>query len=249
MKQILYGIGKLVLRDYRDRNKIIGFADLQDLTVESSYSKEDITGGNKMFPIASFKKDQALKLSGTNACFDPGMLQYLDGAAEEKGAAKLTGFLEVTIPDEAKIILEQTPIDGSVVINGFTAATGEDVPTKGQFKVATATKEISFANEDVGQAVIIVYEYTGSEKTTEYSVGQKSMSKPFVASYIFDIFDEDTQVKHKGEIRIYKAQCSSGFSIDPKHQSPVSPKFEAEAKDPMRTDLKLWSLFIDDVEV
>ncbi len=249
MKQILYGIGKLVLRDYRDRNKIIGFADLQDLTVESSFSKEDITGGNKMFPIASFKKDQALKLSGTNACFDPGMLKYLDGAAEEKGAAKLPGFLEVTIPDDAKVTLEQTPLDGSVVINGFTAVTAEEAPTKGQFKVTTASKEITFASEDVGQAVVIVYEYNGSEKTTEYSVGQKSMSKPFIAEYIFDIYDEDSQATSKGVIRIYKAQCSSGFSIDPKHQSPVSPKFEAEAKDPMRTDQKLWSLFIDDVEV
>lgn len=247
-KHIIYGIGKMVLRDFRNPKTIIGFADLQDLSVESSFGKEDVTGGNKMFPIASFKKDQALKLSATNATFNQEMLTYMDGADKTVGAKTMTGFLEVRVPEGLTVTLPKTPIADSIVINGFTpVVTG--TPTAKKFKADVLTKEIDFNVADVGKSIIIVYEYTGSATTAEYSVGQKSMAKPFSAEYIFDIYDDDSQVVAEAMIKIYKAQCSSGFSLDTKHQGPHTPKFEAEAKDAQRIDGKLWSFFIDGVEV
>lgn len=246
-KHIIHGIGKLVLRDFREPKKVIGFTDLQDLGVESSSSKDDITGGNKVFPIASFKKDQALKLSGTNAIFNHEMLEYLDGATKATGAVTMTDVLELRIPETKSITLSNVPIAGSVIINGFTSS--ETEPAKDKFKIVAASKELTFATENIGDAITIIYEYTSTATTTEYSITQKSMPKPFIAEYIFPIYDEDTQIVANAMIRIYKAQCTSGFSIDPKHQTPVAPKFEAEAKDAQRMDGKLWSLFIDGVEV
>lgn len=245
-KQIIYGIGKAVLRDFRNPTKIIGFSDLQNLTVESTSSMEDITGGNKMFPIASFKKDTAINVSATNACFDAGMMEYMEGATVTTGAKTMTGFLEVAIPTDGVINLDQTPVVGSVAVQGMTLGSGS-APTAGQFTVAE--KKLTFNTDDAGKVVIIVYEYTSSEKATEYSMTQMSLAKPFIFDYIFDIYDEDSQVSHKGMIKIYKAQCSSGFKIDAQHQSPFAPAFEASAKDPQRMDKKMWSLFIDGVEV
>lgn len=247
-KHIIHGIGKLVLRDFRDPKVIIGFTDLQDVGIESSSSKDDITGGNKMFPIASFKKDQALKLSATNASFNQDMMPYLDGADKVVAAVSMTDVLEVRVPDTKTINLTNTPIEGSIIINGFTLEAGAGDPTVGKFKHTAASKELTFATDNIGDAITIVYEYTSSAKTVEYSVTQKSMSKPFIAEYIFPIYDEDTQVIANAMIKIYKAQCTSGFSIDPKHQSPVAPKFEAEAKDAQRVDGKMWALIIDGIE-
>lgn len=244
-KQIIYGIGKAILRDYKNRKNVIGFADLQDLSVESSMSKEDITGGNKMFPIASFKTDQALTVSATSATFNPEMVEYLDGADVTTGAVARTGFKEVAIPDDGKVTLDKSPVAGSIVINGYELA--ESSATGKQYTVED--KEITFASGNTGDVVIIVYEYNSTENNTEYSVTQKSIAKPFEFSYIFDIYDEDSQISHEAEIRIYKAQSTSGFSIDAQHRSPYAPKFEAEAKDAQRADGKLWSLFIDGVAV
>ena len=42
-KKIIYGVGQAVLRKFADKSKIIGYTDLQDLSFESSFSKEDIT--------------------------------------------------------------------------------------------------------------------------------------------------------------------------------------------------------------
>ena len=249
MKSILYGIGKAIIQDYADPTKIISFHDMQDLSVESSFSKEDITGGNKTFPIASFKKDQALKVSATNATFSKDLLKYTDGADVTTGAVQLPTVLEVSIPDDGAIKLGDdapTPIAGTVVIEGFESA--EDA-TAGKFKVDASTKTITFDKSDKGKVVNVYYEYNSGAKTVEYSVGELSMNKPFKFTYIFDIYDENSQPVSKGTLIVYKTQCSSGFSIDPKHQTPVAPKFEAEAKDAQRADKKLWSLFIDGKEV
>ena len=244
MKQIIYGIGKAVLKDFTDNTKVIDYTDLQDLSFESSFSKDDITGGNKLFPIASFKKDTAVKVSATNATFHPEMIKYMDGATETVGSAKMVGIQEVLIPANGVVTLEHKPVAGSVVVNGYKSS---ETLAAGKFKVTTDSKTVSFDISDAGASVVIVYDYMGSPTAIDYTVTQSSMSKPFEFNYIFDIYDDNSQVTHKALIKVYKMQTSSGFSIDPKHQAAVAPKFEAEAKDPLRADGRLWDFFIDGV--
>lgn len=251
MKKIIHGIGRAVLKDFTNPKKIIDYTDLQDLSFESSYSKEDITGGNKVVPIASFKKDTAVKVSATNATFHPEIIEYMDGASQATAAAQLPELKEVMIPapvgeaTDCVITLKNTPVAKSVIINGYEEA---DTLAAGKFEVDVTTKSVSFIAEDAGKQVVIYYEYMSSKDTVNYSVSQDSMSKPFEFDYIFDIYDENTQVTHNCVIKVYKMQTTSGFKIDPKHQSPVAPVFEAEAKDPMRTDGHMWDFFMDSVK-
>lgn len=243
-KQILYGIGKAAIRDYANPKKLISLNDMQDLTVESSYSTEDITGGNKMFPIASFPKDKALKVSATNATFNPELMEYLEGAEIVKQNVVLSAMMEVKIPEDGEIELEHTPVADSVLVMGFESA---EAAAAGKFTVAEKT--VTFDEADAGKLANIFYEYQGSANAVEYGIGQKTMAKPFIFDYSFPIYDEDTQITHNGTIRIFKAKCTSGFSIDPKHHTPVAPKFEATAQDAQRVDGKLWTFAIDGVEV
>ena len=238
--QIIHGIGKAILRDFKEPTKVICMTNMQDLSLESGYSTDDITGGNKMFPIASFKQDQTLNGSVTNATFDAGLMPYLDGAnVAENATVTLTDVMEVAIPEELTIELLETPTN--VFVAGFEKA---DEAAEGKFKVAE--KVVTFAEADKGKVVELVYDYK-STTATEYSITQTSMSKPFAFDYIFPIYDEDTQVTHKGLIKIYKAQCTSGFSINPQHRTAFAPKFDFSARDAKRADGKLWSFFIDGV--
>ena len=239
-KQILYGIGKAALRDYADPKKLISLNDMQDLTIESSFSAEDITGGNKMFPIASFPKDKSLKISATNATFNVDLIDYLEGAEVATEKVTLAGMMEVKVPEDGIVNLEHTPTAGTVLVMGFES--GEEA-AEGTF--AVEGNKITFATADAGKLANIFYEYEGSSSAVEYGVGQKTMAKPFIFDYTFPIYDEDTQITHYGTLRVFKAKCTSGFSIDPKHNTPVAPKFEATAQDPQRVDGKMWSLSID----
>ena len=239
--QIIHGIGKAVLRDFKTPSKIITMTNMQDLSLESGFSTDDITGGNKMFPIASFKQDQTLNGSVTNATFDEGLIEYTDGATKTTGGT-LSDVMEVAIPDDLTITLDvETPT--AVYVKGFEAA---EAAAEGKYKLATNV--LTFAEADKGKIVEILYDYQ-STTVSEYSVTQTSMSKPFVFDYIFPIYDEDTQITHKGLIKIYKAQCTSGFTINPQHRTAFAPKFEFSARDAKRVDGKLWSLYIDNVAV
>lgn len=245
-KQIIYGIGKALLRDFRNPSKIIGYADLQDLSVESSVSMDDITGGNKMFPIASFKKESGLKVSTTSAVFNPEMIEYLDGATGETGVAVMTEVMDIAVPEDGVVTLEGTPVESSVFVAGMTVASGES-PEKGKYTVSGST--VTFSTEDAGKSVIIVYDYNSSENAVTYAITETSMTKPFIFDYMFPIYDEDTQQTHKAQLKIFKAQCSSGFKLNAQHRAPFAPQFEASAKDPKRVDKKMWTLMIDGVEV
>lgn len=234
-KFIVHGIGKSVFRDFKNPKKVISFVDAQDLSVESTSSKEDIVGGNKLFPIASFKQDQSLACSLTNATFDAGLMEYLDGAEATTAEVNMTDIMEVAIPEDGKVTLAKTPIADSVVVSGV-----EEQPT-----VSEGT--LTFATENAGKTVCIVYEYTSSAKAVEYSVGQASMSKPFIFETVFPVYDEDTQVKYNCMFKIFKAQCTSGFKLNLQHRAPFAPQIDFEARDAKRPDGKLWTLTIDSV--
>lgn len=254
MKQIIHGIGKAIVKDFKDKSKIIAFADLQDVSFESSYTKEDITGGNKLAPIASFKKDSNIKVSATNATFNVEMIEYMDGATKTVGAVTLPDFKEIIIPEGATtdanptVELDHKPIAAtSVVVQGFTQADSAETVAQGKYFVDVTTKTITFAKEDIGTQVSIIYDYTSSEEAVDYSITQSSMSKPFQFEYIFPIYNDDTDITHTAVIRVYKMQTTSGFKLDAKHQSAFAPKFDAEAKDPMRVDGHMWDFYIDGV--
>ena len=109
MKKIFYGVGQGIMRDFRDKKKLITLCDMQDLTIESSASQEDVTGGDKITPIASFDKEKEVKISATNATFEERMMDYLEGADQTVGTVVFPGIMELTIDETAKVVLEDTP--------------------------------------------------------------------------------------------------------------------------------------------
>lgn len=242
MNQIIYGVGRAIIADHVDPTKIIAFTDLQDLSVESSSSKEDITAGNKAFPIASFPKDQSLKISATNATFDSALMEYLDGAGVAKGATLVRDVLDVAIPADGVVTLPET-IVGDVYVSGFTKSA--TTATAGQFTVSD--NEVTFAVADAGKEVAIVYSFNTGAEAVEYSVKAGATSKPFRLDYIFPIYDKNSEHVANGHITLFKAQCTSGFKIDTKHMTAFAPKFDAEARDAKRADGKLWSFVVNKV--
>lgn len=240
-KHIIHGIGRLILKDFEDQTKIIAYSDLQNFSLESNYSVEDITGGNKIAPIASFKQDQTIDCSATNATFDAGIIAYTDGASMTVGTKKLTDFIEVAIPEDGIVNLPVTPVTVSVA--GFEA--GE--AAEGTYKLDVESKTVTFAAADAGKIVTIVYTFNSSAQAAEYAMTQVSMPKPFVAEYVFDIYNEDAQITHRGYITVFKAQCTSGLKLDLQHRTAFAPEFSFSARDAKRQDGKLWDFTIDKV--
>lgn len=243
MQCILHGVGRLILLDYKDNAKVISFTDLQQFTLESTFSTDDITGGNKMFPIASFKTDTALNFTAKNAKFDAGIIPYLDGGTVATGEASMKDVKVVTIPSSKTVSLGEKAT--AVAIEGFTSQDSAASLAAGQYNFKSGT--VTFAEADVGKEIAIVYDYKTSAKAVSTSMTEKSMSKPFTAIYNFDIYDDDTQVVAHGAITVYKAQATSGLSLDMAHQTASAPEFKFSARDAKREDGKLWDFVYDEV--
>ena len=245
MQYILHGVGRLILLDFQDNSKVISFSDLQQFTLESTFSSDDVTGGNKMFPIASFKTETALNFTAKNAKFDAGIIPYLDGGTVKSGKANMKDVKVVTIPADGKVSLGVTAT--SVAIEGFTKeATGTNASAAGKFALSDGS--VVFHTDDAGKEVAIVYEYESSENAVTTSITEKSMAKPFTAIYNFDIYDDDAQVAAKGSIIVYKAQATSGLNVDMSHQTAFAPEFKFSARDAKREDGKLWDFVYDEVK-
>lgn len=240
-RTILHGVGRLILKDFADPTKVITYSELQQFTFESTFSADDITGGNKMFPIASFKTESAINCTAKNAMFDDGIMPYLDGGDVTTGKTTLTDFKEVTIPSNLEVTLPTGATN--VVVSGFEKA---ETVAAGKFKVSTDGK-VTFAEADKGKTVTIVYDYESTANATQISMNEKSMAKPFRADYIFDVYNEDSQVVGKGTIIVYKAQATSGLQIDQSHQTAFAPEFNFSARDPKREDGKLWNFVFDPI--
>lgn len=240
--QIIYGIGKGIVEQ---DSGFMAYANMQDLQIQSSNSEDPITGGNKMFPIASFPKEKGIKVSATNADWNSDTLKLTEGATSTTGATTMRGFIECKIPEDGVITLDHAPVEDSVKVTGFTLS---DTAAAGK-SYSVAEDKVTFAAGDAGTLVSIIYEYESAATTTTYSVFENSMAKTFKFTYLFPIYDTDNNIVANGQIVVYKAKCTSGTTFDFKHRTAFSPKFEAEAQDPQRNDGKLWDFAVEPVAI
>lgn len=241
--QIIWGIGKGILVDFSDATKIIAFANMQDLSVSSTANEEDIVGGNKAFPIASFPTDKEITISGTNADFDTSMLEFSDGATYSTPVVKpnMKYYYEFLIPADGLVTLPKTPVVDSVQVVGFT----EGVVATGLFSIVTTA--LTFAVADAGKLARVLFEYAPAASVELYEMFENSVAKPFSFTYLFPIYDTDNNVVANGQLEIYKAKMTSGANFEWSHRTATAPKFEAKAQDPQRADKKLWDIKYEEV--
>lgn len=243
MREIIYGVGQAIFEPFNSGDGgILALAKLKDVNISSTYTMEDVTGGNAMFPLASFPKDKAVKVSATNSLFEKGLLAYQEGFTTAATADDMTEVQEFLIPVGASAVLIHEAVTDSVRIPNFAAVLVAPTVT-GTYQVTTATgvTTLTFFSGDVGDLVQVIYDYTGEVGVVTYQAFETSMQKPFKFTYVFDIYDDNNTVVAKGNLKIHKALMSAGVSFDFAHQTAYAQKLEFDAKDPQRLDKMLWS--------
>lgn len=243
--QIIWGIGKGILVDFSDATKIIAFANMQDLSVSSTANEEDIVGGNKSFPIATFPTDKEITISGTNSDFDTSMLEFSDGATYSAPVTKpdMKYYYEFLIPVGGAVTLPKTPVADTVKVIGFEEV--ESVLATGKFTVGASS--IAFHVSDEGKLARVLFEYTPTTTVDVYEIFETSIAKPFTFTYLFPIYNDDNDIVANGQLEIYKAKMTSGANFSWSHRTASAPAFEAKALDPKRPDKKLWDIKYEEV--
>jgi len=245
MKQILYGVGKSLLKKYTDPTKIIAMSELKDLTVQFSGDEEEVTGGDGLYPLAYFPKAKSITISATNATFDIGMLEMSQNTVSSTGAVEMTEIFNYEIPSGGVVELEHEPNVNSIVVNGYTAYTGSNPIPAGQYKADIDS--ITFSTEDIGKEITGYYERQTSSKATSVAGLKDGMSQTAIFIHRIPIYDDNTTIVGQGQLTIFKCKSDGNFEFNFAEKTAYAPKFSLKALDPKRADKKLWDFVIDPV--
>lgn len=243
-QSIIYGIGEAVLTDLKDPNKIIGFSKLQNLTIDMSAETDEVRGGDDPYPITEFPRTNNITVTAQNALFDIDYMALSQGTKfETKASVDMTEFLNVVIPADGVVELEETPVDGSVVIKGFTK---DDTPAKGKYSVNGKT--ITFHTDDANENINGIYKVkrTGNVKSVSGLKGK--FPKPFKFTHRIPIYNDANQIVQQMEFTIFKCKSDSNFNFDLAQQQAYAPQVSLKTLDPKRPDKKLWDICLVDVE-
>lgn len=245
MKQILYGVGKSLLKKYSDPTSIIAMSELKDLTVSFSAEETEITGGDGMYPLAYFPTNKSITVNATNAVFDIKMLEMSQSTVSSTGAVTLTEIFSYEIPADGIVELPHVPNDGSLVINGFTEATGVESITKGKYMLVDDT--LTFSTIDAMQTVAGYYERTSSAQATSISGLKDGMSQTATFVHRIPVYDDNNNVVGQGQLTIFKCKSDGNFEFNFAEKTAYAPAFSLKALDPKRVDNKLWDFVIDPI--
>ncbi|WDV47045.1 hypothetical protein PV797_04915 [Clostridiaceae bacterium M8S5] len=247
MKQILYGVGKCVLKDFVDPKQIVALSKLKDVAINFASEEEAVTGGDSPYPITYFAKDKSITLSATNALFDLKLLNVTQGATVTTGAIRMTEFIEADVPAELTITLENSPIAETTVLEGFEAANDEASLAEGKYFVDTTKKQIKFHSSASGKSVNGIYERESAATAETISILKDTLAKPFTFVHRIPIYNDNSQIIGQGQLTVYKCKASGAFEYNLQPQTAYAPKIELKALDPKRADKKLWDFTIETV--
>jgi hypothetical protein len=244
-KQILYGVGKSVLRDFSNKKDIVALSDLKDIALNFTANEEAVSGGDSAYPIAYLPKDKEITISATNATFSMKMLNTTQGATVATGAVEMTEFIEGSIPSDGLFALDFTPLAGSVAVVGFDEVDDELDLATGKFYVDIAGDQVKFDVSDADVEIEGVFKRTSSASAETISVMKDTLAKPLEFTHRIPIYDENSQIAGQGQLIVYKCKANGGFEFNLQPQTAYAPKVELKALDPKRADKKLWDFTID----
>lgn len=245
-KSIIYGIGEAALIDLADESKIIGFSKLQNLTIDMSAETDEVRGGDDPYPITEFPKTNNITVTAQDALFDIDYIALSQGTIhEDKKSYDMTEFLNVRIPADGVVTLKEAPVEGSVVIKGFTKAEGETAEI-GKFKVED--KKITFNVKDANKDINGLYKIKRDTGVSSIAGLKGKFPKPFKFIHRVPIYNDENMIVKQMEFTIFKCKSDSNFNFDLTQQTAYAPQISLKALDPKRPDKKLWDITVVDVK-
>lgn len=243
--QILYGVGRSILKDFTDTSKILALSKLKDISMEMSANSEKITAGDNPYPWADMPKDKAIKISANSASFSLKMFNTTQGATITTGTTTLSDVLSIKIPADGVVNLSQTPLDNSIIVEGYAL---DAVGGSGKFtQDEIDKKKLTFPVADAGKDIDITFDFTSSANAQTASGTKEALAKPFEFKHIIDVYDNNNNKVAIAMLIIYKCKANNAFTFNFAQQTAFAPKIEFEAQDPERPDGKLWDFIVDPI--
>ena len=232
------GIAQLVFPN----GDILDIDEAQDMSIASSATMAEQTGGDSLYALLEFCTKLATKLTFTNARYT------LSGVSAVTGTTKVTSA-EVWNKEQVTVAtgVFQLAKTANVILTGAIAKVVETgavltqittgTPTATQFKLTTAgvgTVDVSLN----GKAIAVSYYVTDA---TGETVNFLENTVPGNCELRYSLITEpmEDNKRYKVDIRAFRCKGTGGYTYDGKKGSAFSPKLEFSILNAGRIDKKV----------
>lgn len=254
MIQILYGVGRSVLRQFDDPTKIVGLAKLNNVTIESAGNEDKIFADDNPYPLAVFPQDKTITISAESAVFNTSMFQVSQGGTIVTGVKDMTEILlvNVALEDGMGVVPIAPPKEGStiktgsVVVEDHVSVESEiEVDEAGKFYFDPVENVVYLHESEAYSDINLIFEWESSDQAQTLEIMRDTFSAPFRFIHRIPIYDDGNQVVGHGQLTIFRAKANNNFTFNLQHQTAFAPTLELEALDPKRADGKLWEWTVE----
>lgn len=136
------------------------------------------------------------------------------------------------------VVLDETPIAGSVSIEGMTEVDAQATLKTGEFNVNTETKTVTFYAEDVIDFVDVVYDYTATVQEAIITNKEAAIGEAVALWPVYGSGDDCTESDIIGYwiVKVFRARITSIPGMDSSYKSAQTFNFALQALN------KIWGL-------
>ena len=220
------------------------FDELTAATVSANIETTPINAGWSLFPVAVLPGSSNFEMNFTSGKFDSSLFSMANKATYATNAAyEMSKGERHDVSASHTVVLDETPIAGSVSIEGMTEVDAQATLKTGEFKVDTETKTVTFYAEDVIDFVDVVYDYTATVQEAIITNKEAAIGEAVALWPVYGSGDDCTESDIIGYwiVKVFRARITSIPGMDSSYKSAQTFNFALQALDAKRNDEGCYS--------
>ena len=193
--------------------------------------------------MAVLPGSSTFEMNFTSGKFDSSLFSMANKATyAENSAYEMSAGERHDVAADHTVTLVNTPLEGSVSIEGMTETTETTVAT-GTFKVDTETKKITFCSDDDIDFVDVVYDYTITVQEAIITNKEAAIGECVALWPVYGSGDDCTESDIIGYwiIKVFRARITTIPGMDSSYKSAETFQFAMQALDAKRNDEGCYS--------
>lgn len=217
---------------------VFHFNELTQASVTPNIQTTEINAGWSLYPVAVLPGQSTLEMQVTSGKFEAELFSMTNAVDfAENTAYEMPTKETQKIDDTAHTItLLQTPVAGSVFINGLTETT--------DYTVDVATKKITFTDTALTGEIEVAYNYTATVREAQIDNKASAVGEAVLR---YPVYSDGTDCTKSGIIgyvvmRVYKCRVTAQPGMDGSYKQASTYQFTLSAIDAKRNDGMIYSI-------
>lgn len=218
-------------------DRVFYFDELTQASVTPNIQTIDINAGWSVFPVTSLPGTSTFEMQITSGKFEAELFAMTNGknfAENTSYRVPITETLDVDNTDGYAVACTETPVVGTVYINGLEATTDYTL----------ANKKITFTADPGVTKVKVSYEYVATAQEALIDNRSSAVGEAVLKYPVYSSGDDCSDSGIIGHVlmRVYRARITQQPGLDGSYKTASTYAFTLSALDPHRPNDEVYSV-------